>query len=61
MTKPDQPNLVLAPDAVVAALDEADRQLEPLRPIGACHDCGKWLPGERRLCGRCTNHRARAG
>lgn len=23
-----------------------------------CEDCGRWLPGERRLCGRCSNHRA---
>lgn len=22
-----------------------------------CEDCGRWLPGERRLCGRCTNAR----
>jgi hypothetical protein len=23
-----------------------------------CVDCGRWLPGERSLCGRCANRRA---
>lgn len=22
-----------------------------------CEDCGRWLPGERHVCGRCSNHR----
>lgn len=26
-----------------------------------CEDCGKWLPGERSVCGRCYVHRTRAG
>lgn len=24
---------------------------------GECVDCGKWLPGERTVCGRCANRR----
>lgn len=30
-------------------------------PKGQCVDCGRWLPGERSLCGRCANHRSASG
>lgn len=30
-----------------------------LSAIGECHDCGKWLPGERRFCGQCLRKRGR--
>lgn len=35
---------------------------EPSRlDVGSsCTDCGRWLPGERSLCGRCANHRKAA-
>lgn len=33
---------------------------QPAVEVGSlCQSCSKWLPGERRLCGRCARERAR--
>lgn len=41
------------PPRIQRAADEPSR----LDAGSNCQDCGKWLPGERRLCGRCLNRR----
>jgi hypothetical protein len=30
------------------------------KSYGECRECGKWLPGERRLCGACSVSRGLA-
>lgn len=32
----------------------------PKPKFGECEDCGKWLPGQRRVCGRCYVKRDQA-
>lgn len=48
MTRPPKLN----PDGTRshASRDQAPSRLDAGT---ACEDCGKWLPGERRVCGRC--------
>lgn len=45
--------------------EERARHREPGEPSrldagSSCEDCGKWLPGERRLCGQCFIKRGNA-
>lgn len=39
--------------------DRADPETPRLLAGSRCADCGKWLPGERSLCGRCGARRER--
>ena len=64
--RPEKPNPVIPDDLraqFAAEREEALRRRPPVdartMPVtGRCHDCGKPVPGERRLCGRCAARRS---
>ena len=55
----DAPPVVLPPERGdrpserPKAAEPAERRASRLDAGSLCQECGKWLPGERRMCGKC--------